>query len=214
MTELKTTILIDMTQDFSVIDTKVERAEADETTKLIDVDYPIEACQCTGDDPTAGPDTCVYNTDLDDSFLAQGDALRLCIRFDEDENGALPPAYVQMVDVKTFTCSQGGLTTIPIQDFVRDDDGGQVVYVETVTSEGNAAPNADDRMTKIDYVVPPAFLGPQERPLDCTGTIVLAFTEGENIVQRVLAEVPISFNHRGVAAYNADTVERRMDVAR
>lgn len=212
MAELKTTILIDMTQDFSVIDTQIERAEADETTKLIDVDYPIEACQCTDDDPTAGPDACVYNTDLDDSFLAQGDALRLCIRFDEDESGELPPAYVQMVDVKTFTCSQGGLTTIPIQDFVRDDDGGQVVYVETVTSEGKAAPTADHRITKIDYVVPPAFFGPEERPLDCTGTIVLAFTEGENIVRRVLAEVPISFNHRGIAAYNADTVERRMDV--
>ena len=212
MAELKTTILIDMTQDFSVIGTQVERAEADETTELIDVEYPIEACQCTDDD------ACVYNTDLDDSFLAQGDALRLCIRFDEDESGELPPSYVQMVDVKTFTCSQGGLTTIPIQDFVRDDDGGQVVYVETVSSEDSVeAPTANSRMTKIDYIVPPPFFGPEERPLDCKGTIVLAFTEGEAIGRRVLAEVPIALNHRGsysgvALRRNADTAGRRMDV--
>lgn len=217
MAELKTNILIDMTQDFSVIGTQVERAEADETTKLIDVEYPIEACQCTDDDPIAGPDACVYNTDLDDSFLAQGDALRLCIRFDEDDNGNFPPPYVQMIDVKTFTCSQGGLTTIPIQDFVRDDDGGQLVYVETVSSEGNADPDADARMTKIDYVVPPTFFGPEERPLDCTGTIVLAFTEGVGIGRRVLTEVPIAFNHRGnyngvALRRNADTATRRMDI--
>lgn len=174
--ELKTSILVDMTQGFGVVETNIQRAEAAKTTELIDIEYPLHACQC---DPT---NTCVDDNLLDDSFLRQSDSLRLCVSFAED-SGFLPPNYVQMIDVKTFSCSQGGLTIAPISNFERQGNGGQLTAVTPINiapSEGqNYGPS--DRMLVIDTRLPAKFFGPEEQPVDCLGTVVYEFTEGTSI---------------------------------
>ena len=196
-TELKTTVMLDMTQGFSVIGTAVERNQAEEATELIDIEYPLDTCQCDS------ADVCVDDSDLVDSFLRQSDSLKLCVRF-RDVNG-LPPAYVQMTDVKTFSCSQGGLMVTPIVDFEREGDGGQL----TAVTRKNAGAGINDRMLTIDTRLPAAFFGPEERPVDCTGTIVYSFTENVEIVpsdRRVLAE---AFFSTGTSSESA--VQRRAD---
>ena len=196
-TELKTTVVLDMTQDFSVIGTSVERNQAEETTELIDIEYPLKTCQCDSSD------VCVDDNGLDDSFLRQSDSLKLCVRFLE-VNSALPPAYVEMTDVKTFSCSQGGLMVTPIVDFERVGDGGQLTAV-TTKNEGTGV---DQRMMTIDTRLPAAFFGPEERPVDCTGTIVYSFTENAAITRnrRVLAEASIS-----AGTPTGSAVERRVE---
>ena len=183
-----------MTQGFSVIGTSIERNQAEETTELIDIEYPLDTCQCDSND------VCVDDNTLDDSFLRQSDSLKLCIRF-RDANG-LPPAYVEMTDVKTFSCSQGGLIVTPIADFERAGDGGQL----TAVTRKNVGAGIDDRMLTIDTRLPAAFFGPDERPVDCTGTIVYSFTEG--------AAIPTGLNRRGLAEASiiaGSTVQRRTD---
>lgn len=191
-----TTVMLDMTQGFSVIGTAVERNQAEEATELIDIEYPLDTCQCDSND------VCVDANALDDSFLRQSDSLKLCIRF-RDVNG-LPPAYVQMTDVKTFSCSQGGLMVTPIVDFEREGDGGQL----TAVTRKNDGAGVDQRMMIIDTRLPAAFFGPEERPVDCTGTIVYSFTEGAEIPtsRRILAEASIS-----TGTSTASAVERRAE---
>ena len=197
-TELITTVMIDMTQGFSVIGTAVERNQAEEATELIDIEYPLDTCQCDSSN------ICVDDNNLDDSFLSQSDSLKLCIRF-KDVNG-LPPAYVQMTDVKTFSCSQGGLMITPIVNFEREGDGGQLTSV-TRTNTGDGT-DVNDRMLTIDTRLPAAFFGPEERPVDCTGTIVYSFTEGAGITRnrRVLAEASVS-----TGTTTDSTVQRRAE---
>ena len=146
------------------------------TTEFIDIEYSLNACQC---DAT---NTCVDDNLVDDSFLRQSDSLRLCVSFAED-GGFLPPNYVQMTDIRTFSCSQGGLTITPISNFERQGNGGQLTAVTPINnapSEGqNYGPN--DRMLVIDTRLPAKFFGPEERPVDCLGTIIYEFTEGSSI---------------------------------
>ena len=174
--ELKTSILVDMSQGFSVVETDIQRAEAVKTTEYIDIEYSLNACQC---DAT---NTCVDNNLIDDSFLRQSDSLRLCVSFAED-GGFLPPNYVQMTDVRTFSCYQGGLTITPISNFERQGNGGQLTAVTPINnapSEGqNYGPN--DRIIIIESRLPAKFFGPEERPVDCLGTIIYEFTEGSSI---------------------------------
>ena len=186
--------MLDMTQGFSVIGTAVERNQAEEATELIDIEYPLDTCQCDS------ADMCV---DDNSSFLRQSDSLKLCVRF-RDVNG-LPPGYVQMTDVKTFSCSQGGLMVTPIVDFEREGDGGQL----TAVTRKNTGAGINDRMLTIDTRLPAAFFGPEERPVDCTGTIVYSFTENAEInptTRRVLAEASIS-----TGTSTGSAVQRRAD---
>ena len=186
-----------MTQDFAVTDISVERNEAEETTKLIDIEYPLAACQCTTDN------TCVDDSALDDSFLSQSDSLKLCVRFapDTDNNNELPPDYVQMTDVKSFTCNQGGLSISPIVNFERQGDGGQLTSVETINKElgDGESYTGDDRMLIVNTRLPSNFFGAEERPVDCVGTIVYEFAAGSVIDpslvgtdrQRLLSETSV-----------------------
>ena len=188
--------MLDMTQGFSVIGTAVERNQAEEATELIDIEYPLDTCQCDSND------VCVDDNNLVDSFLRQSDSLKLCVRF---RDGVLPPAYVQMTDVKTFSCSQGGLMVTPIVDFEREGDGGQL----TAVTRKNEGAGVDQRMLTIDTRLPAAFFGPEERPVDCTGTIVYSFTENAEInptTRRVLAEASIS-----TGTSSGSAVQRRAD---
>ena len=186
-----------MTQDFAVADISVERNEAEETTKLIDIEYPLAACQCTTDN------TCVEDSDLDDSFLSQSDSLKLCVRFapDADNGDVLPPDYVQMTDVKSFTCNQGGLSISPIVNFERQGDGGQLTSVETINNalSNGESYTVDDRMLVVSTRLPATFFGAEERPVDCVGTIVYEFAAGSAIDpslvgtdrQRLLSEASV-----------------------
>ena len=184
-----------MTQDFAVADISVERNEAEETTKLIDIEYPLAACQCTTDN------VCVEDSDLDDSFLSQSDSLKLCVRFapDADNGDVLPPDYVQMTDVKSFTCNQGGLSISPIVNFERQGDGGQLTSVETINKELGSGESygKDDRMLIVDTRLPSNFFGAEERPVDCVGTIVYEFAAGSVIdpslvgTDRLLSEASV-----------------------
>ena len=186
-----------MTQDFAVADISVERNEAEETTKLIDIEYPLAACQCTNDN------VCVEDSDLDDSFLSQSDSLKLCVRFapDADNGDVLPPDYVQMTDVKSFTCNQGGLSISPIVNFERQGDGGQLTSVETINKELGSGESYtdDDRMLIVNTRLPATFFGAEERPVDCVGTIVYEFAAGSVIDpdlvgtgrQRLLSEASV-----------------------
>ena len=168
-----------MTQDFAVTDISVERNEAEETTKLIDIEYPLAACQCTTDN------VCVEDSNLDDSFLSQSDFLKLCVRFapDADNGDVLPPDYVQMTDVKSFTCNQGGLSISPIVNFERQGDGGQLTSVDTINKELGSGESYtdDDRMLIVSTRLPATFFGAEERPVDCVGTIVYEFAAGSVI---------------------------------
>ena len=180
--ELKASILVDMTQGFSVVKTDIQRTEAAKTTELIDIEYPLNACQC---DAT---NTCVDNNLLDDSFLRQSDSLRLCVSFAEDD-GVLPPNYVQMTDVKTFSCSQGGLTFTPIFDSERNGNGGQLTALTPINNapSGGQSYGPSDRMLVIDTRLPATFFGPDERPVDCVGTVVYEFAEGSSIGDPIAA---------------------------
>ena len=68
--DLKASIIVDMSQGFSVIETAVQRAKPEVTTELIDIEYPLNACQCDASN------TCVVDNGLDDSFLTQSDSLK------------------------------------------------------------------------------------------------------------------------------------------
>ena len=173
--DLKASIIVDMSQGFSVIETAVQRAKPEVTTELIDIEYPLNACQCDASN------TCVVDNGLDDSFLTQSDSLKLCISFAED-GGLLPPKYVQMVDVSTLTCNQGGLSITPILNYERQGSGGQLTAVNVINnmlSGQNYGRN--DRMIIVDTRLPTYFFGPEMRPVDCAGTIVYDFTEGSPI---------------------------------
>ena len=199
-----------MTQDFAVTDISVERNDAEETTKLIDIEYPLDACQCTTDN------TCVEDSDLDDSFLAQSDSLKLCVRFapDAENDDVLPPDYVQMTDVKSFTCNQGGLSISPIVNFERQGDGGQLTSVEAKNKElGDGESYAkDDRMLIVKTRLPATFFGAEERPVDCVGTIVYEFAAGSvidpNLVgtgrQRLLSEASVPLTRSQASRRDAE----------
>ena len=93
----------------------------------------------------------------------------------------------------------------PIVDFEREGDGGQL----TAVTRKNTGAGINDRMLTIDTRLPAAFFGPEERPVDCTGTIVYSFTENAEIVpsdRRVLAEASFS---TGTSSESA--VQRRAD---
>ena len=194
-------------------DISVERNEAEETTKLIDIERPLAACQCTTDN------TCVEDSDLDDSFLSQSDSLKLCVRFapDADNGDELPPDYVQMIDAKSFTCNQGGLSISPIVNFERQGDGGQLTSVETINKElgsGESYTN-DDRMLTVSTRLPATFFVAEERPVDCVGTIVYEFAAGSVIDpslvgpgrHRLLSEASVPLTSRSSQISRRDAEE-------
>ena len=174
--DLKASIIVDMSQGFSVVETVVQRAKPEETTELIDIQYSLNACQCDASN------TCVADNVLDDSFLTQSDSLKLCIGFAED-GGLLPPKYVQMADVSTLTCNQGGLSVTPILNYERQGSGGQLTSVNVINNEPSSGQNygRNDRMIIVDTRLPAYFFGPEEQSVDCAGTIVYDFTEGSPI---------------------------------
>ena len=95
----------------------------------------------------------------------------------------LPPDYVQMTDVKSFTCNQGGLSISPIVNFERQGDGGQLTSVDTINKELGSGESYtdDDRMLIVSTRLPATFFGAEERPVDCVGTIVYEFAAGSVI---------------------------------
>lgn len=168
--DIKTSILLDTEQDFSVIGSKIKLDEAGAAEKTIDIDYPLAACRCDKDD------VCVDST----SVLFQSDSLKICVRFASDDSVSLPPDYVKMTDVKSFTCKQGSISMQPVDNFVRQGIGGQLTSVE----KRNIGYGADDRMLIVNSRLLGSFYGPRELPVDCTGTIVYEFAP----VARALAK--------------------------
>ena len=203
MAQLKSSINIDMTQDFSVVDIAVERTDATETSQLVGVEYSLDACQCDAND------LC-----LDDFLVKDVDSLKLCVRFAEDDNGKLPPDYVQMRDVKTLTCQQGETIFAPILNFERQTNGGTVVKKIDNAPVNGSAYGKDDRMLTVDTRLPPYFFGPAEQPVDCFGTLVYQMTEGAAPTQsqilspvsdrRVLVETKISASSAHQRRRNAE----------
>lgn len=184
--KLKIAIEFDTEQDFSVIGTDVQRSEADETTEKIDIDYPLDTCRC--DDQNE----CVDSS----SPLLQSDPLKVCVRFADDdptEGVLLPPNYVQMTDIKSFTCRQGSLAIEPIVNFERQGVEGQLTSVKTLNKklvEGESY-TAEDRMLTVTSRLPVNFFGPDDLSVECTGTIVYLFTAPGR--QRSLHELSVDF---------------------
>lgn len=199
---MKTNLDYDMSQGLGMLgegDVTIEEYETIiTTTKVIDISYPINACQCTTNNE------CVEDSDLDDSFLSQSSSLRICVRFapDEEKEGALPPNYVKMMNIKTFQCTQNGVTFAAISNFKRQGDGGQLTSVKVIDDrpEEGSYYGEDDRMITVDSRLPATFFGKEERPVTCVGTIVYEYADGEiidpngNVVgrRRMLAEAFIA----------------------
>jgi hypothetical protein len=182
--------LLDTEQEFNVIGTKIKLDEASAAEATIDVEYPLKACRC-GDG-----DVCVDS----ESLFSQSEALKICIRFAPDAENVLPPDFVKMTDVKSFTCSQNSVTMQPIDDFARQGVEGQLTSVETRNSDPNAfldngySYSADDRMLIVTTRLLGSFFGPQELPVDCSGTVVYEFEAGSGVLadetasQRLLSQ--------------------------
>ena len=175
---IKTSILLDTEQGFTVIGTKIKLDVADTAEKTIDIDYPLAACRCDNDN------VCVDST----SVLSQSDPLKICVRFASDDSVSLPPDYVKMTDVKSFSCKQGSISMQPVDKFVRQGVGGQLTTVE----KRNIGYGADDRMLIVNSRLLGSFFGPRELPVDCTGTIVYEFAPAS----RTLAEQPDGALHQ------------------
>jgi len=171
--ELKASIVVDMSQGFSVVETAVQRSDAEVTTELIDIQYPLNACQCDASN------ACVADNVLDDSFLTQGDSLKLCIAFAED-GGLLPPNYVKMVDVSALACNRGELSVTPIFNYERQGQLTAVNVMNNVPSDGQSY-GRNDRMIIVDTRLPANFFGPEVGLVDCTGTIVYEFADRSSI---------------------------------
>lgn len=188
--------MLDTEQDFSVVGTKIKLDEAGAAETTIDIDYPLEACRCSDDD------ACVDS----ESLLSQSEALKVCIRFAPDaENGdALPPDFVKMTDVKSFTCSQNSVSMQPIADFVRQGVAGQLTSVQTknvdpiIFLDNGYSYGADDRMLIVTTQLLGNFFGPQELPVDCSGTVVYEFAAGSGVLadetasQRLLSQTSVA----------------------
>ena len=178
---------MDTEQDFSIIGSKTKTAESWETTKTADIDYPLAACQCDESD------ACL---DSETSVLSPDDLLKICIRFDSNvESGiALPPDYVHMTDIKSFTCTQNSVSMQPIANFARQGVEGQLTIVQTKNEKptDGSSYTADDRMLTVTSRLLGSFFGPRELPVDCSGTIVYEFVAGSRR-QRTLRETSITF---------------------
>ena len=178
--------MLDTEQDFSVIGTKIKLDEASAAEATIDVEYPLEACRC-GDG-----DACVDSGPL----LSQGETLKVCIRFAPDAENVLPPDFVKMTDVKSFTCSQNSVSMQPIDDFARQGVEGQLTSVKTINKElaTGGSYTQDDRMLIVTTQLLGSFFGPQELPVDCSGTVVYEFEAGSGVLadetanQRLLSQ--------------------------
>ena len=163
MTDLSTSILIDMTQGFTIAETNIMRDKADKVVDVMDMDFPIEACQC---DSTR---TCVKS----DAVLGQSDPLKLCLRFEEGEDNELPPVFVQMFDLKTFSCTQDASTFTPIFNYERLGEK-ELTAVEII----KGGTGVDSRILSVHVMLPTSFYGSEQRPVDCTGTVLLSFESG------------------------------------
>jgi hypothetical protein len=210
--EAKILTLIDMTQGFRVASTEVKRNEATTQEALIDIQYDLAACQCREEqnqkwecvDTT--PDTT--STSLNDEFVTQDEAMSVCVRFDQSETAV--PSYVRMTDLKMFQCTQGSLSHTPVLDFVRAQDGvTSVLIFDEYGEEPLTGP--DDRMIVVSTNLPSAFFGLTATTVDCQGTLVYDFVEGELITvrRRRTAEASI----RAIAAPPAKSGERQLNEA-
>ena len=170
--ELKTIVKIDMTQGFKVSDTEVKRNDATTEETQIDIQYPLRACHCQGEDfdykCVADDDT----GDLNDEFVKQDDAMNVCVRFKDPTE---VPDYVRMTDLKMFTCNQGTLSHTPVLDFVRAQDGLTSVKI---FDDGETA---NGRMVVVSTNLPSAFFGTTASTVDCEGTLVYDFTQNAAI---------------------------------
>ena len=195
---------MDTEQDFSVIGSKIKRSDSLETTKTADIDYPLAACRCDENDICLDPET---------SVLSQNDVLKICIRFESDaeNNIALPPDYVQMTDIKSFTCSQNSVSMQPIANFVRQGVEGQLTTVQAKNEKptDGSSYTADGRMLTVTSQLLGSFFGPRELPVDCSGTIVYEFVAGSRR-QRTLHETSVAFASPGdFASPRKSDVHRR-----
>ena len=182
---------IDMTQGFSVVSTEVKRNEATTEEALIDIQYPLAACQCRflNDDSW----TCVDDIELDgnqepgtpanDEFVTQDEDMSVCVRF---KDPSTVPSYVRMTDLKMYECTQGSLTHRPVLDFVREQDGTTSVFIfdEYDTNGDGPGIGPDDRMIVVQTNLPSSFFGLTATTVDCQGTLVYDFVEGETITGR------------------------------
>lgn len=183
--DVKTLVLVDMMQDFAVVDAEATNNKAEEVVKYLDVRYPLKACQCN--------DANACN-DADGELVNQGDEVKICVFFSRDEeNNALPPAYVSIVDIESFMCTleASSLMHMPINSFEFAGDGLTSVNVD------NSDPSTEEgRMVVISTRLPSEFFGPESSAALCSGVIRYEFITGDNIfarrrhrhVRRVLAE--------------------------
>ena len=177
---------MDTEQDFSIIGSKIKRSDSLETTNTADIDYPLAACRCDESDECLDSET---------SVLSPNDLLKICIRFESNAESdiALPPDYVQMTDIKSFTCSQNSISMQPIANFARQGVEGQLTTVQTKNekpSDGSSY-TADDRMLTVTSRLLGSFYGPRELPVDCSGTIVYEFVAGSRR-ERILHETSVA----------------------
>lgn len=200
--ELKTIVKIDMTQGFKVSDTEVKRNEATTEETQIDIQCPLAACHCQGEDFQY---KCVADddsTDLNDEFVKQDDAMNVCVRFADPST---VPAYVRMTDLKMFTCTQGTLSHTPVLDFVRSQDGLTSVDI----FDNGALVGDNDRMVVVSTNLPSAFFGTTASTVDCEGTLVYDFTQNADVNRRRTAEASI----RAIAPPAKSDEERKLNEA-
>jgi hypothetical protein len=195
--ELKTIVKIDMTQGFKVSDTEIKRNEATTEETQIDIQYPLRACHCQGEDFDY---ECVEDSGLNDEFVKQDDAMSVCVRFEDPSS---VPAYVRMTDLKMFTCTQGTLSHTPVLDYVRAQDSLTSVDI----TDNGALVGADDRMIVVSTNLPSSFFGTTASAVDCEGTLVYDFAQNAAIGGRRTAEASI----RAIAPPAKSDEERKLN---
>jgi hypothetical protein len=185
--ELKTRLIIDLTQGFKVSGTEVKRNEATTDETQIDIQYDLNACHCQGEDADYACVADSTNPD-NDEFVKQDEAMNVCVRFDDP---TAVPAYVRMTDLKMFSCSQGTLSYTPILDFIRAQDGTTAVDIFDNFAGNVGQTGANDRMVVVSANLPSGFFGTEASTVDCEGTLVYDFTQGANIGRRTAeASIP------------------------
>ena len=203
---MKTSLTIDMTQGFKITGTEVKRNAAEEKTSFLDVQYPVEACFCDLQNKCRGPGFGSENT-LDDNFLKQDEAMRVCLRFDPNED--FPPAYVKFSDIKSFACDQGSLVHRPISNFMRAGDG--LTFVEITNNV--TSPTYNDRILVVSTRLPSAFYSIDSNTVTCYGIFVMEFTADTTIGTPIPAPTPARRMTAEVSIPIATTnVQRELDV--
>lgn len=185
--DVKTLIRVDIAEDFTITDAEVVNGKVEEVIKYLDFHLPLKACRCGGDKICINSDQSAASGEL----INQNDELKICVGFyDNGGTAALPPAYVNIVDIMSFSCTLEGSTLnhMPIDNFQFAGDGLTSVEID------NSDPSiVQGRMLIVSTLLPSEFFGRESRAVLCSGVIRYEFTPSDNIFDnqrrdRVLAE--------------------------